>query len=112
MSNYYGVNRYVCDCLDEMRKCVKMWTTDTAVHGVSLRHMNALIEEAQTLVNRMESGLEEIHDFDKMLKEKRTLKKDIKKLRDEKESLGDGEEEETGCRSLSRSTLRLQDYDL
>ena len=109
MSNFYGINRYVCTNLEEMRKCVKMWSSDPAVHTVSLRHMSALIEEAQTLVNRMEAGLEDIHDFDKMLKEKRKLKKQIKKLRAEKEDLDD---EEVEGSNLPRRIQRQLELDL
>jgi cell shape-determining protein MreC len=104
--SYYGVNRYVCACLEEMRTCIKRWTTEPSVHRVSHRHMKALIEEAQTLVNRMEAGLEDIHDFDKMLKEKRKLKKEIKELRAGKESLGDAEED-----TASDWIRRIQDDD-
>ena len=71
----YGLNRYICTVLDEMRKCV------------TIRHFSvlpSLIEEAQILVNRMEGKLYDIKDLEILhtkIKEKKlelkTLEKDI-----------------------------------
>ena len=88
MANYYSVHRYVCDVIEEMRKCVKHWNRLT-----SKRHMRALIEEVQTLVNRMESALYDLKDYGKMMEEKSKLKAEIMKLRKEKKNLS-GEDSE------------------
>ena len=47
-------NRFVCDVLTEMREMVKTMRFDRA---------NGLIEEAQTMVNKMESALEDYSDM-------------------------------------------------
>ena len=63
-------NRYICSVLDEMRDCVKT---------SNFSYLSGLIEEAQSLANRMESRLYEIKDFEK-------LHEDIRKLKAEKKS--------------------------
>ena len=47
-------NRFVCDVLKEMRKC-----NETRNYG----HLPGLIEEAQTMFNRMEARLEDYSDM-------------------------------------------------
>jgi len=71
-------NRYLCDVLDEMRKCVKT---------LNFSYLLGLIEEAQTLGSRMESKLFDIKDFDRLHEEIRDLKKKKKKLEKEVEAL-------------------------
>ena len=71
-------NRYLCDVLNEMRKCVKT---------LNFSYLLGLIEEAQTLGSRMESKLFEIKDFDRLHEEIRDLKKKKKKLEKEVEAL-------------------------
>ena len=71
-------NRYLCDVLSEMRKCVKT---------LNFSYLLGLIEEAQTLGSRMESKLFEIKDFDRLHEEIRDLKKKKKKLEKEVEAL-------------------------
>jgi chaperonin cofactor prefoldin len=46
-----------------------------------------MIEEAQSMVNRMEAAIEDKQDVNKMLKERSKLHKEIAKLKEEKESL-------------------------
>lgn len=75
---YYGINRYLCSVLDDMRKCCE--TSNFAP-------MRGLIEEAQILGNRMESGLGDKKDLLKMAEEKSELKREIKKLREEAKQL-------------------------
>ena len=65
------VNRFLCDVLREMRKCVKT---------SNFSYLLGLIEEAQTLGSRMESKLFDIKDFDRLHEEIRDLKKKKKKL--------------------------------
>lgn len=74
-------HRYVCDVLEEMRKC-------NETHNYSV--LSALIEEAQILVNRMESSLgekSELEDWHRKAKserkEYRRLLKKTNKLREE-----------------------------
>ena len=71
-------NRYLCDVLNEMRKCVKT---------LNFSYLLGLIEEAQTLGSRMEAKLFDIKDFDHLHEEIRDLKKKKKKLEKEVEAL-------------------------
>ena len=71
-------NRYLCDVLNEMRKCVKT---------LNFSYLSGLIEEAQSLGSRMESRLFEIKDYERLHKEIRDLKKKKKKLEKEVEVL-------------------------
>ena len=71
-------NRYLCDVLKEMRKCVKT---------LNFSYLLGLIEEVQTLGNRMESNLFEIKDFDRLHENIRDLKKKKRKLEKEVEAL-------------------------
>ena len=71
-------NRYICDVLDEMRKCVKT---------LNFSYLLGLIEEVQTLGSRMESKLFDIKDFDRLHEEIKDLKKKKKKLEKEVEAL-------------------------
>ena len=69
-------NRLLCDVLSEMRECVK--TTNFS-------YLSGLIEEAQSLANRMESNLYDIKDFNRLHKDIKVLKKEKKKLKEEVE---------------------------
>ena len=71
-------NRYLCDVLNEMRKCVKT---------LNFSYLLGLIEEAQTLGSRMESRLFEIKDYERLHKEIKDLEKKKKKLEKEVEEL-------------------------
>ena len=51
------LNRTLCDVLDEMRTCFKTY---------NFAPMLALIEEAQMMGNKMEAGLNDKHDVEKM----------------------------------------------
>jgi uncharacterized protein Yka (UPF0111/DUF47 family) len=78
----YGLNRYVCDVLDEMR---------TSVKTLNFAMIPSLIEEVQTMANRMEMALGDLKDL-KLLKEDivdkkeelETLQAQIKKLEKKK----------------------------
>ncbi len=63
----YGLNRYVCEVLEEMRTCTK--TLNFSV-------IPSLIEEVQTMVNRMEMALSDMKDLE-------TLKDDIHEKKEE-----------------------------
>ena len=71
-------NRLLCTVLDEMRECVK--TTNFS-------YLPGLIEEAQSLANRMESHLYDIKDFNHLHKDIKDLKKKKKKLKEKVEEL-------------------------
>jgi len=71
-------NRYVCNVIDEARKC-----HETRNYS----YLPGLLEEIQTLVNRMESALRTQKDVDYYTKEASRLKKEIKALKAEKAEL-------------------------
>jgi hypothetical protein len=63
----YGLNRYVCTVLEEMRQCTK---------NLNFSVLPSLIEEVQILVNRMEAKLHDIKDLDNLhdrIKEKKLI---------------------------------------
>jgi len=59
--------RYVCEVLNELRIAVHRMGFLTV--PISRRHHNALVEEVQTLVNRMEASLHDKDDLDSVRKE-------------------------------------------
>jgi len=67
-------HRYVCEVLDEIRTAVKVGRIDMIV---------GLVEEAQTLVNRMEAKLHDYADVGYNLDEARKLRKTLRELRDQ-----------------------------
>jgi len=71
-------NRYVCDVLDEMRKCYETRNFSSLL---------GLIEEAQTLVNRMEAGLRDYKDAGYNEDRIADIKKELKELKKEKRKL-------------------------
>jgi hypothetical protein len=78
--NYFSSfpNRTVCDVLTEMRKCHET-RNFTGLIG--------LIEEVQSLVNRMEAGLNDKNDVIDWTKKRKKLKEEIKKLIKQKEKI-------------------------
>lgn len=73
-----SINRYVCSVLDEMRDQLKHLDVQNVDRYRSITAM--MIEEVQTLVNRMESALGDQNDYERMLVKRSKLKKQIKKL--------------------------------
>jgi hypothetical protein len=71
-------NRYLCSVLDEMRECTKT---------LNFSYLLGLIEEAQTLGNRMEAKLYDIKDFELLHEDIAKLKKQKKKLEEKIEGL-------------------------
>ena len=69
----YGLNRYVCDVLEEMR---------TSVKTLNFAMIPSLIEEVQTMANRMEMALEDMKDL-------KGLKEEIHDKKEEYETLKD-----------------------
>ena len=99
MSYWSGPNRYLCSVLDEMRKHVE----NVSVFNLFKykRSMAMLIEEAQTLANRMESGLADWSDIRRAHKDIKKLKEEIKKLESDRDSVQDVSKEnlDTGAAS-------------
>lgn len=93
-------NRFICDVFSEMRECVKT---------LNFSYLLGLVEEAQTLANRMESALHDNNDIGyihervcNLKKEKKTLKKEIMELEDKKDKL----EEEVGDLELKQGFVK------
>jgi hypothetical protein len=68
----YGLNRYVCDVLEEMR---------TSVKTLNFAMIPSLIEEVQTMANRMEMALEDMKDLKSMKDEIHEKKEELKILK-------------------------------
>jgi len=71
-------NRTVCDVLEEMRKCHKTR---------NYSYMPGLVEEVQSLTNRMEASLWDKGDYTRLTKLISTLKKEKKELEASVEAL-------------------------
>lgn len=84
-------NRYVCSVLEEMRKQLKTLDEHNFDKYKSITAL--MIEEAQTMVNRMECALEDQSDIRRMKEERDELHIEIKKLKAEKKELKKEEEE-------------------
>jgi len=77
-------NRFICEVFTEMRSCHRTR---------NYSYLTGLIEEAQSLANRMEAGLSDSRDFEylreqvsKLKKEKKELEKAVALLKDLKGS--------------------------
>lgn len=66
-------NRYICAVLDEMRDCCKTG---------NYSYLPGLVEEAQSMANRMEAKLWEIKDWERMRKRYKNMKKKVNKSED------------------------------
>ena len=71
-------NRTVCDVLEEMRTCTK-----TGYY----RYLPGLIEEVQSMTNRMEAALYDNKDIKNARDHIKELKTEIEKLEKQKEAL-------------------------
>lgn len=95
------IHRYVCEVLQEMRDNIKVYKDVDSIDDINMtmfkgsqRHMRAMVEEVQTLVNRMEAALGDNKDYNKLHKKASKLKKEIAQLKEDKESLTkEGKEE-------------------
>ncbi len=72
-------NRTLCAVLGEMRDCFK-------THNFS--YLNGLIEEAQSMGNRMEGALQDMKDIERMQAQRSELYKEVEELRKTKKGLG------------------------
>jgi hypothetical protein len=73
----YGLNRTMCDVLNELRKCYE--TRNFA-------NMLSLVEEVQSMGNRMEAALYDIKDLKSLHKDIKKAKKELKALEAKNES--------------------------
>ena len=76
-----GPSRYACTVLDEARAAVKNLNHLTL--SQAKRHLSTLIEEMQTVFNRMESGLEDKDDYETVREFLREVRAELKKERAE-----------------------------
>ena len=67
----YGLNRYICDVLEEMR---------TSVKTLNFAMIPSLIEEVQTMANRMEMALHDMKDLEQLKMDIVEKKEELKKL--------------------------------
>ena len=85
-----GPNRYVCSVLDEMRKTLEVHEKLLKMDGHTTRYIilqSSLIEEAQTMVNRMECALEDHKDIKRLHQDRSDLNKEVAKLEEKKRKL-------------------------
>ena len=71
-------SRYICSVLEEMRECHK--------HR-NFSYLPGLIEEAQTMANRMECGLQDRSSLRYVQKEAKKLRREVKRLEKRKARL-------------------------
>ena len=78
-------NRYACTVLEEARAALAKlnWVT----MAFSKRHLATLLEELQTIVNRMEAGLEDKSDYSYARDRPRETRAKLKELKAEKAEL-------------------------
>jgi hypothetical protein len=67
----YGLNRYICDVLEEMR---------TSTKTLNFAMIPSLIEEVQTMANRMEMALHDMKDLEQLKMSIVEKKEELKKL--------------------------------
>ena len=80
-------NRYACTVLEEARAALAKlnWVT----MAFSKRHLATLLEELQTIVNRMEAGLEDKSDYSSTRDRLREARGELTDLKAEKAELQD-----------------------
>ena len=78
-------NRYVCTVLDEARGSLEKlnWFTLPVIK----RHLQALVEEIQTMVNRMEAALYDKMDYENVRELCKKTEAKLEELTEEKKSL-------------------------
>lgn len=73
-------NRTICDVLKEMRTCYKTR---------NFSYLLSLVEEAQSMANRMEAALWDQYELKDLREESKRLKEEVKKLKSAKKELKD-----------------------
>ena len=84
-------NRPVCDVLEEMRECFKHF---------NFALLPSLIEEVQLAVNRMESKLWDLKDWEQLKDDIRERRLELKRIKEEKEKMEDAIENMRGMKSI------------
>ena len=79
MNYYFGINRTLCNVFEEMRKCFETR---------NFSGLLGLIEEAQTMANRMEAALQDKKDVIRAHDTLKELKAEIKILEAKKKEGG------------------------
>lgn len=79
-STYIPLNRTLCDVLEEMRKCY-----ETRNFG----YLPGLIEEAQSMGNRMEAKLGDLESLEEVRTTAKLIQKKVKLKKIELEELND-----------------------
>lgn len=64
----YYLSRTICDVLEEIRKC-----HDTRNYS----YLKGLIEEAQSMANKMEAALETVKDLERLEARRKELSKEV-----------------------------------
>ncbi len=64
-------NRTLCEVLEEIRKCNKTR---------NYSYLLGLVEEVQSMANRMEAALWDQKEYTRLMKEKKELKREIEEL--------------------------------
>lgn len=78
LTEMYYLNRTACDVLQEMRKCNENVSEHTVDRNKEV--MLYLIEEAQSMYNKMEAGLSNHRDLVSMEEEHSKRRKELKAL--------------------------------
>jgi predicted nuclease with TOPRIM domain len=73
------LNRTLCSVLQEMRK---------AYDSRNFSYLLGLIEEAQSMGNRMEAAFEDVKDVNRLYEQRKKLHAEVSKLKNEKKELG------------------------
>ena len=74
------LRRCMCDVLEEMRLCCRT---------LNFSYIKGLIEEVQSMANKMEAKLGTIHDWEEYNKQVKDLYKELKELEGKKDKLED-----------------------
>lgn len=90
---YFEVNRTMCDVLDEMRKSLELVDNSDICLKRHKAYMGHLIEEMQTYGNRMEAALSDVHDLKEIYKTRKKLKKEIKRLVEQRDKIKEDDDE-------------------
>lgn len=79
-------HRYACTALEEMREALKHVESD-----ITKRHLGSLVEELQTMFNRMENELEARVKVEHYEKQYKRLKAQIRELKKDNIDIDDND---------------------
>lgn len=75
LRRFIGINRYMCDVLNELKEITK-----GHIKGNRLDYVHSLIEEIRSMGSRMEAALEDKGDIERLTNDRQKIKKDIREL--------------------------------